>query len=227
MAEHSSRGGKKRLLFGAGGHAKVVYDLAELSQRSFNYVVVDGVGDTNLLGQDVQSLEDSRLGTGSDFEFVVGIGDNEIRKAKFQMLVELGGCPISLVHPSAVVSKYAALAEGSVIFANSVLNAGVRIGRNVVVNTAAVVDHDCEIGDHAQVCPGVTLSGVVTIGSGVFLGTGAIVTNGIKIGAGSIVGAGSVVVSDLPSGVLAFGCPARVIRPLKTGIVEGIKSQES
>jgi maltose O-acetyltransferase len=56
----------------------------------------------------------------------------------------------------------------------------------------------------------------VTVGDNVGLGGGVIVCPGVTIGADTVVGAGSVVVRDLPSGVLAVGNPARVVRRLGT-----------
>lgn len=54
----------------------------------------------------------------------------------------------------------------------------------------------------------------ITIGDNVWLGGGVIVCPGVTIGADTVVGAGSVVTRDLPSGVVAVGSPARVIRKL-------------
>ena len=54
----------------------------------------------------------------------------------------------------------------------------------------------------------------VTIGDNVWLGGGVIVCPGVTIGENTVVGAGSVVTRDLPSGVLAVGNPARVVREL-------------
>ena len=52
----------------------------------------------------------------------------------------------------------------------------------------------------------------IAIGDNVWLGGGAIVCPGVTIGADTVVGAGAVVTNDLPSGVVAAGVPARVIR---------------
>ena len=48
----------------------------------------------------------------------------------------------------------------------------------------------------------------------VWLGSGVIVCPGVSIGEDSVVGAGAVVTRDLPSGILATGVPARVMRPI-------------
>lgn len=54
----------------------------------------------------------------------------------------------------------------------------------------------------------------ITIGDNVWLGGGAIVLPGVTIGDDTVVGAGSVVTRDLPSGVVAVGSPARVLREI-------------
>lgn len=208
------RKNQKRILFGAGGHAKVIFDLAELIGEPFDHVVVDKMSGSEFLGQNVEQLGSLEDRIGEDFRFVVGIGDNRIRREKFSDLMNRGGAPFSAVHPTAVISKYAEIDSGAVVFANSVVNAGARVGKNSIVNTSAVVDHDSTIGDHAQICPGVIMSGIVQIKEGAFIGSGTSIANGISIGKWSYVGAGSVVVSDLPDRVLAYGCPARVIRSL-------------
>jgi acetyltransferase-like isoleucine patch superfamily enzyme len=86
------------------------------------------------------------------------------------------------------------------------------IGDDCIVNTSASVDHDCVVGDHVHLCPGVHLAGAVNVGSGTMIGTGAVILPVIQIGKGCVVGAGAVVNRDLPDGVIAFGVPARVQR---------------
>ena len=54
----------------------------------------------------------------------------------------------------------------------------------------------------------------ITVGDNVWLGSGVIVCPGVTVGDNTVVGAGSVVTRDLPSGVVAFGSPARVQRSI-------------
>jgi maltose O-acetyltransferase len=58
------------------------------------------------------------------------------------------------------------------------------------------------------------LAAPITIGDNVWLGAGAIVCPGVTIGSDTVVGAGAVVTRDLPSGVVAFGSPAKVHREI-------------
>lgn len=56
--------------------------------------------------------------------------------------------------------------------------------------------------------------GDIVLEDDVWLATGVMVSAGVRIGRGTVVAAGSVVTKDLPSGVLAAGAPARVIRAI-------------
>lgn len=88
------------------------------------------------------------------------------------------------------------------------------MGKGVIINTAAIVEHECKIGDYSHIAPNATLCGNVTIGSGVFFGAGAVARQGICIGNNSTVGAGSVVTKDIPPNEIWAGNPARKLSPL-------------
>ena len=61
----------------------------------------------------------------------------------------------------------------------------------------------------------VTVAGLVTIGEGAYLGAGALVREGLSVGAWSLVGMGAVVLSDVPSGEVWVGHPARRLRQVE------------
>ncbi|MGH3508063.1 MAG: sugar O-acetyltransferase [Nocardioidaceae bacterium] len=84
----------------------------------------------------------------------------------------------------------------------------VQIGPNVQLLTAT---HPLEPGPRKDKWEAAE---PIVIGDNVWLGGGVIVCPGVTIGADTVVGAGSVVTRDLPSGVIAAGSPARVIREL-------------
>jgi acetyltransferase-like isoleucine patch superfamily enzyme len=82
------------------------------------------------------------------------------------------------------------------------------------VNTAAIIEHDCVIGDHVHISPGVALGGGVRIGALAHLGLGAIALPGAAIGERAVVGAGSVVLKTVPPATTVVGVPARVLAPV-------------
>ncbi|MFL5942468.1 MAG: sugar O-acetyltransferase [Gaiellaceae bacterium] len=97
----------------------------------------------------------------------------------------------------------------------------------IMIDVAPIrIGADCQIATRVQLLtathpiePGPRREGwesgePITIGDNVWLGGGAIVCPGVTIGDDTVVGAGAVVTSDLPSGALAVGVPARVRREI-------------
>ena len=199
---------------GAGGHAKVVIETARAAGGFLLVGVLDDDPDrigTEVLGVPVRGAIDAatvdRLGM-TNVMMVLAAGDN---RARAHLATRLDGLVrwATLVHPSAVIAPSVQLGEGTVVFAGAVIQPDTVVGRNVIVNTAASIDHDCVVGDVAHVGPGARLAGSVSVGVGAFLGIGSTVVPGCRIGDWATVGAGGVVVSDVPSGVVAKGVPAR------------------
>jgi acetyltransferase-like isoleucine patch superfamily enzyme len=82
-----------------------------------------------------------------------------------------------------------------------------QIGANVsFVAESHLFDGDQEI--YAQ---GVSRKGI-KIGDDCWIGNNVIVLDGVDIGSGTVIGAGAVVTKSIPSGSVAVGSPARVIR---------------
>lgn len=54
----------------------------------------------------------------------------------------------------------------------------------------------------------------VRIGKNVWIGAGVIILPGVTIGDHSVIGAGSLVSKDIPANVVAYGTPARPVRPI-------------
>ena len=60
-----------------------------------------------------------------------------------------------------------------------------------------------------------TQTAPVTIGNNVWIGGGVIIMPGVTIGDNVVIGAGSVVTKDIPSNVVAYGNPCKVMRENK------------
>jgi sugar O-acyltransferase (sialic acid O-acetyltransferase NeuD family) len=142
--------------------------------------------------------------------FAVAVGaPGRDRLELFDLMVSLGLSPLGVIHPRAFVARDAVLGAGAQVLAMSAVCTHARLGRAVIVNTSASVDHDCVIGDGVHIAPGAHLAGEVQVGEAAFIGAGAIVLPRIRIGAGAIVGAGAVVTRDVRDNDVVAGVPAR------------------
>ena len=146
---------------------------------------------------------------------MIAIGDNSARRRVYETVKALGIPLLNVIHPSAVIAADVQLGDGIVAFANVVVNIGARVGDNVILNTACTVDHDCVIGGHAHLAPGVHLAGGVSIGEGTLMGIASSAIPLVEIGKWVTVGAGSVVVSNIPDNVTIAGIPARILEQEK------------
>ncbi|MGE4398346.1 MAG: acetyltransferase [Campylobacterales bacterium] len=198
----------KIAIIGAGGHAKVVAEVA----KSAGYEVVCFVADDKKehFGLAVISFDEFLK---SDIKTAaIGIGDNAARKRVLETLINNNiDCP-ALIHKSAAVSPSAVINEATAVMPNAVINADAVIGTGCIVNTAAVVEHDCTIGDFAHISPNAALAGGVSVGEMSHIGIGANVIQLIKIGKECIIGAGAAVISNIPDNATAVGIPARVTK---------------
>lgn len=202
------------VVFGAGGHAKVVIDIIE---QQGNYEIV-GLLDDDAKHQGKRFFGYPVLGTRAALpallsaqlrHAIVTIGDNAVRAAVAALMQQQGWRFDEAVHPRASISRGVEIGPGSVVMAGCVVNADTYVGRHVIINTGATVDHDCRVEDAVHIAPGCHLCGGVSVGPGSFLGAGCILTPGVKIGAEAIVGAGSTVIRDVADGAKVSGSPAK------------------
>ncbi len=195
----------KIAIYGKSGHGKVIADIAR----------AQGFKEILWIDDDPKKEALSFL---EFYEFyhtvpvLLGIGDNHLRKKLFHSLKSKGFSLPSLTHPSAIISKSAKIAEGSVIMANAVINADAVIANGVIINTSSVIEHDCVIEEFVHISPKAALAGGVRVGKFCHIGLGANIIQGKHIGENSVIGAGACVITDLPSRVTAVGVPAKVIK---------------
>jgi sugar O-acyltransferase (sialic acid O-acetyltransferase NeuD family) len=194
------------ILFGAGGHGKVVSSACINELKYF----FDHNSTNKLLNGFAVKVYDP--GLDSEELIAVSIGDNRVRK---KLVDEIKHSFTSIVHKSAIIDSSCSIGIGSQVLHNVVLQVDSSLGAHTILNSSSSIDHDCQIGDFVHIAPNSTLCGNVEIGDGTLIGAGTTIIPGVKIGKWSIIGAGSVVVSDIPDNVLVFGNPAKIIRELE------------
>ncbi len=189
---------KKIAIIGAGGHGKVVGEIASLNQ----YQIIDFFDDrineiVNFPFNLIDTFDSLKKYLKNYDAFFVAIGDNQIRSNIIEWLINNKMNIINLIHPKATISNFTTLEKGICIMANAVINPCVKIKKGVIINTSASVDHDCEIEDFAHISPNCSLSGNVKIGKFTHLGTGTSVHPGINIGCNVHSAVGSSIFKDI------------------------------
>ena len=200
---------KRFFIYGAGGHALVVMDAAELCGYEIDGFIDDFDHDAKrrIYGKQVYSPAVLQAG---DTVFM-GFGDNKMRQQIGKSLIERNIEVATLIHPTAVISKYAKIGQGCFVGAHAIVDPGCEIGDFVILNKNSVVSHNTVIGSATHVCPGAMCAGWCTVGARCLLGIGTIVRERITIADDVRLGGGSVVVKDFTTaGVLAYGVPAKL-----------------
>src|SRR5690606_5646520 len=143
--------------------------------------------------------------------YILGIGDNTIRRKVANLIISKSKTLLNVIHPSSVISASAKVGSGNFIAANVTVNALAQIADFCIINTGSIIEHECVVISGAHIAPGSVLAGNVTVGENSFLGANSVVRQGVQIGAGVTVGAGSVVLKDIPDNEIWVGNPAKQI----------------
>ncbi len=201
------------IVWGTGGHARVVSEIIELTDGYEVAGYVDDFAESEtFLDRPIFGGRDRLPDLLSDelSEFVVAIGNCKVRLEALRHGLSLGFRSRVWAHPGSCVSAHTKIGPGTVICPGAVVCTHAELGAACIVNTMASVDHDCRLADGVHVCPGAHLAGDVHIGERSWIGIGSSVVEGKKIGSDVLIGAGSVVNRSIPDGVKAWGTPARV-----------------
>jgi len=214
---------REMIFWGATGQAKVLRECMKDSKLELvalfdnNESLTSPFADVTLyFGK--KGFEDwmPKRGSNDPVGFLVAIGGDKGKdRIEIQEYLESYGLVALLAkHPTAFIADNVKIGAGSQLLVNCSVCVETVIGCGCIINTGAIVDHECHIGAGVHVCPGAHLAGCVDVGSYSTIGTGAVILPRIRIGQGVIVGAGAVVIENVPSYTIVVGNPARAIRKI-------------
>lgn len=203
------------ILIGGGGHCKSCIDVIEQEGRFEIKGIVDrkeNIG-KKVLGYEIIACDDDldHLATQYDY-FLITVGQIKtasLRMKLYQRLKAIDKKIPVIVSPKAYVSPHAKIAEGTIIMHGVIVNAGVQIGVNNIINTKALLEHDLKMGNHNHVSTKAVLNGDVKIGDQCTIGSNSTVIQGIAISNEIIIGAGAVVTMNLEKKGIYVGVPVR------------------
>lgn len=197
---------KKLVIIGASGHGKVIADIAVKNGYEEIVFLDDDDSIKECAGFPVVGKTSEAKNIESDK--IVAIGNAKIRG---RIQGELNNI-VTLIHPSAVISRRVEIGEGTVVMAGVVINSDAVIGKGCIINTGASIDHDCRIADFVHVSVGAHVAGTCIIGGGTWIGAGATVSNNVNICGNCMIGAGAVVIKNIDKAGTYIGVPAREIK---------------
>jgi len=158
---------KSLLIIGAGQYGCLVKELAE----DCGYEKVAFLDDNSSVA--VGKVSDAVKFREEYTEFIVAIGNAVVREKVTYELEALFRL-VSLVHPTAYVSRSAVLGAGCIIEPGAVVQTDAEIGKSCIINAGAVVNHNSIVEAYSQVDCNATVT------------AGTVVPRGTKVVSGSV-----------------------------------------
>lgn len=215
---------KKLVIFGSGGHARVVFsEIIKLKK----YQILGFVDDFKDKGEVITTYKNKKfynlgkikdiIKRNNNFAGIIGIGLNYIRSKVVNEIKQIDKNFIfqEIISKDAIISNNVHIAEGAFIVSGAIINNDSKIGAHCIINTSCSVDHDNYFGDFSSIGPGVITGGFVEIGECSYIGMGSVIKNNIKISSNSVIGFGSLVNKNCSKNSVYYGTPIKKIRNRK------------
>lgn len=207
---------KKIIIVGAGGFGReLLWWIKDINKVEKKWEIA-GFIDDNPNALDGYDCDYPIIGSIKDWqpkddeEFALAFGSPALKRKIVNILKNKGARFATIIHPTAMLSEFAKVGEGLIMFPNSKISCNSTIGAFVTL-LATPIGHDTTIGDFTVISGGCNIVRNVNIGKDVFLAAGVCIAQDVQIGDGAYLGLGSVVLKDVPAGATVFGNPARII----------------
>lgn len=201
---------KPLVLIGAGGHASVLCDIL-LSQghQIVGVISTDPISSREMFVNVPHFYGDDQINQfdPDEVDLINGIGpqpNSSVREIIVQKYESYGFGFTSVISNKSIISSSATLDVGVQILHTSVVQVGAKVGAHTVVNTGAIVEHDCCIGEFSHLAPNAITCGGVIVGPQVFIGANATIFPGINVGRAAVVSAGAVVNDNVSASATVY-----------------------
>ena len=197
---------EKYVIIGCGGHARSVADVILYNNPNSNIIFLDEKArqDESILGFPV--LSEYKI---TKEKVIVAIGDN---KKRVELSEKYYNNLTNVISKLAYIGKNVQLGRGIFAGHNAYIGVLSTISDFCIINTSAIVEHECHIGQGAFIAPNTTLLGKVSIDERSFIGAGTTVIDNIKSCADVIIGAQSIVINDIEQSGTYVGNKLRRIK---------------
>ncbi|WP_022668250.1 acetyltransferase [Desulfospira joergensenii] len=187
----------KIILIGGGGHchscidvieAQGDYEIAGVIERTKKQKVDPTLG-YPIVGYD-EDLSNLRKQIDYALITVGQVGSGSKRQKLFDRLKKMNFVLPVIISPSAHVSRHAVIGEGTIVMHQVIVNAGASIGKNCILNTKCLIEHDTMVGHHTHISTAAVINGGGEIGSCCFVGSNATIIQGVRISDNQFLKAG-------------------------------------
>lgn len=183
-------------LIGAGGHCVSCIDVinAQAKYRIKGIIDVEDKVGTSVLGVPVIGTDSEISGlVSSGVSFLITVGQiktPQVRKKIYTQLMYLGAELATVVSPRAYVSPHAKLGAGTIVMHDALVNANVFVGKNCILNTKSLLEHDVVVEDHCHISTGAIVNGSCFVGDGSFVGSNSVLKESLRVPGNSVLSAG-------------------------------------
>jgi len=181
-----------------------------ISEERINFSYGNPYQTKNITTEDISILQYNK--NDNESKKLISQIDPKLKKIVYELLKIKDEEYSVLIDCSASISSTSKIGIGSFISSLSSIGPYVELKRFVSINRNVSIGHHSIVSDFSTLNPGCNIAGNCIIGKGVTIGIGANIIDSIVIGDNSFIGAGSVVTKNIPSNVVAYGVPAKIIR---------------
>ena len=160
------------IILGAGGHGKVVADLASQTGK---YDEVKFLDDNSTDERVIGKCGNFANFKNEDTEMYPAFGNNKGRIEWENKMEEAGIKLAKIIHPLAYISPQAEVVDGCVIMPYAIVNTGTKIKKANIINIGAIVDHDCILEEGCHLAPGAIVKGENHLPEGTKVDSGEVI----------------------------------------------------
>ena len=163
----------KLIILGAGGHGKVVADIAsQTGKYSDIFFLDDNSKDEKVIGKcnEYLSFKDSNV------EMYPAFGSN-LGRIEWEEKIEKAGIKLAkIIHPLAYISPTAEISDGCVIMPYAIINTNTKVKKACIINIGAILDHDCILEEGCHLAPGAIVKGENHLPKGMKVDSGEVIS---------------------------------------------------
>ena len=148
---------KEILIFGSGGHAKVIlHEILSLKKYKFVGFVDQVKSLTSIIvnKKKYKIYPENHISKFKRVLAIIGVGDNNQRYKIFNNMKKNKNVKWeTIISKNSILQEGIMIGDGSFIMAGSIINSNSKIGNHCIINTGSILEHD-NVASFSSIAPG-------------------------------------------------------------------------